>query len=142
MDVLESVLDRLRDSDTRPFPDRLRAAQSSLDHALTAILRGDPQGDQRAAAARAVVDALAVLAGTGGLAADVAAADGGVVPAPAADGTGGRRHTEPPAVHDAPADPDRSPGHDRVGRAHPDRYPDGPAGDWEAFADLEHTDDD
>jgi hypothetical protein len=68
MDGLEHALEQLRAHDTRPTPARLRSLRRRLNLIDTAIV---DQRAHRVAAAYAVVDALAVLAGAGGLASDV-----------------------------------------------------------------------
>lgn len=132
MDVLERTLEQLREHDDRSRPVRLRALRNAVNLLDAAIV---DQGDQRRAAAHVVVDALALLAGCGGLASDVAARmdllgyDGS--PAPS-----GRR-IYPALVHDTTDQPDP-----HLGPAAPARYPPGPHGDALALADLDDTDDD
>jgi hypothetical protein len=165
MDVLESALYQLREHDDRAVTVRLRAVRHDLNLLDSAVV---DQRAHRSAAARLVVDALAVLADCGGLASDVAARmeqlrytrmeqlgySG------SADPSGQRIY--PAAVHDTTDQPDPHLGpvrrarvdgadycsvHDLDGpcphdHATPGRYPAGPEGDALAFADLDRTDDD
>lgn len=68
MDGLEHTLDQLRAHDPRRLPARISSARLGAEE-LAAIPHAP--GGQRRAAARLVVDALAVLAGVGGFASDV-----------------------------------------------------------------------
>lgn len=155
MDVLESVLYRLREHDDRAVTVRLRAVRHDLNLLDSAVV---DQRAHRGAAAHLVVEALAVLASAGGLASDVAAAAAERLGEPGAAGHG---RIYPGMVHDTTDQPDprvgiacpvpgphvpgsaaACPGADGRAAGAPDRYPDGPAGDRVAFLDLEHADDD
>lgn len=154
MDTLRYTLAQIRDGDTRSRSARIASAWRRVNSLVVDVdgpAAGDVAGRCRRAAAHLVVDALAVLAACDG--------DGGDVTTAAGDLLGGDRSAEAPpgrrnhpaTVHDTTAEPDPHLGPvssgDPAGPAgvddpDPGRYPDGPAGDHLAWADLEYTADD
>jgi hypothetical protein len=156
VESLEHTLEQLREYDTRSARDRRRAVESALDRTDFASL-GD-RDDQRRAAARLVVEALAVLAGVGGLASDVRSLMGerGHVhdwPNLYRSCTCGRRSpTDRRSVRPRTDGIDYCSEHDLDGHCPyfhafhaapaPDRYPAGPDGDRLAWLDTEYATDD
>lgn len=174
MDGLEHALEQLRDHDRRPLGSRLHAVNRDTSRALGIVRAESDPREQRLAAARLVVEALAVLAGCGGVASDVRAliGQGGHVhewhsryrsctcgqrpPDDAADAapTGRPASADYCTTHDtarpcpyfhAYRRPVADVSYDNLGphgSTHPERYSPGPAGDREAWTDLEYTTDD
>lgn len=157
MDGLEHTLEQLRAHDARLWPVRLRA----VARRLTDVADAADQDGRRRAAAHLAVDALAVLAGAGGLASDVRvlAGEGGHVhewrnrytscacgappPGDAADRAALRTARASAGVYCAAHDLDGPCTYEHPAPAGaPARYLPGAAGDREAWVDAEYAEDD